>query len=135
MSSSDHLPQRRSCERVDGLVVLVFAAAHQGRGVWLIGDSNRWAAAAILLLGIVTCSLGSPAERPSRILIVLGVAALALAVVVLVTGSLTVLSLLVLDVVVLWTASTWRHGLHRESQASRKTPLTHQKPTASRTPR
>jgi hypothetical protein len=30
------------------------------RGVSLVGSSHRWAAAAILLLGMVTCGLGSP---------------------------------------------------------------------------
>ena len=41
------------------LVVLVFIATHEGWDVPLIGDSHRWAAAAITLIGAVTCGLGS----------------------------------------------------------------------------
>ncbi len=38
------------------LAVLAFLAAHEGWGVWLIGDSRRWAAAAITLLGAAPAS-------------------------------------------------------------------------------
>jgi hypothetical protein len=44
------------------LAVLVFLATHESWGVWLIGDSRRWAAAAITLLGVTTCGLGSPGK-------------------------------------------------------------------------
>ena len=37
--------------RASALSVLVFAATHEGWNVWLIGDSHRWAAGAILVLG------------------------------------------------------------------------------------
>lgn len=95
------------------LVVLAFAATHEGWGVPLIGDSHRWAAGAILLLGIGTCAQGSPGKRAAtKLLAMLGVLALVLAVVALVTGSLTPLSLLVVDIVVLWFASTVRHAAH-----------------------
>jgi hypothetical protein len=95
------------------LVVLAFLATHEGWGVPLIGDSHRWAAGAISLLGIATCALGSPDKSVvSRLLAVLGVAAFALAVLALATGSLTPLSLLVLDIVVLWAASLLRHTRH-----------------------
>jgi hypothetical protein len=96
-----------------GLVVLVYAATHEGWNVWLVGGSHRWAAGTILLIGIATCGLGTP--RPSRttsLLELLGAAALVLGVVALVTGSLTPLSLLVADIVVLWAASTLRHAVH-----------------------
>jgi hypothetical protein len=90
--------------------VLIFAATHEGWNVWLVGDSRRWAAGAIFALGAVTCSLGSPGkDAASRILAVLGVAALALAVVAVASGSLTALSFLTLDIVVLWGASLARH--------------------------
>lgn len=100
------------------LAVLVFAAAHRGWGVPLVGDSNRWAAAAIGLLGLGACTQGSiDDERASRaltgLLSALGVAALALVVLALVTGSETALRLLVADVVVLWAATTLRHRLEK----------------------
>ena len=46
--------------------MLVFAAPHQSWNVWLIGSSNRWAAGAILLLGIAACSLGTAGEEMGR---------------------------------------------------------------------
>jgi hypothetical protein len=92
-------------------IVAVFAATHEGWNVWLVGDSRRWAAAAILALGAVSCSLGSPQERreASVSFVLLGVAALASGVVALATASLTALSLLVAADVLLWAASTIRH--------------------------
>jgi hypothetical protein len=85
------------------LAVLAFFATHQGWNVWLIGDSHRWAASAIVLLGSMTCGLGSPGRgRATKLLAVLGIAALVLAVLAIATGSLTPLSLLVVDIVVLW---------------------------------
>lgn len=95
------------------LVVLVFLATHEGWNVWLVGDSHRWAAGAIMLLGSMTCGLGSPSKgRMSKVLATLGVAALVLAVLAIATGSLTPLSLLVVDIVVLWAISTFRHARH-----------------------
>jgi hypothetical protein len=95
------------------LVVLAFAATHEGWGVWLIGDSHRWAAGAIVLLGIATCGQGSPGkDAATKVLAGLGVVALILAVLALVTGSLTPLSLLVVDIVALWTLTTVRHVVH-----------------------
>jgi len=95
------------------LVVLVFVATHQGWDVPLIGDSHRWAAAAITLLGAVTCGLGS-AEPLSehKLAATLGVLALGLAVLALATGSLTPLSLLVVDIVALWAVATFEHVRH-----------------------
>jgi hypothetical protein len=92
------------------VAALVFVANHEGWGIWLVGDSRRWAAAVITLLGAVTCSLGSPEKgSATKWLAALGVLALILAVVALVTGSLTALSLLVTDIVALWALSTIRH--------------------------
>jgi hypothetical protein len=83
-------------------------ATHQGWNVWLVGDSHRWAAGVIFTLGVVTCGLGSPDRgAATRLLATLGVIALVLAVLALVTGSLTPLSLLVVDIIVLWAASTY----------------------------
>ena len=95
------------------LAVLVFAATHEGWNVWLVGDSRRWAAGAIFLLGALTCGQGSPDRGiVSKVCAGLGILALALAVTALVTGSLTALSLLVADVVVLWAVTTLRHVFH-----------------------
>jgi hypothetical protein len=92
------------------LAVLAFLATHEGWGVWLIGDSHRWAAGAILLLGIATCGLGSPGkDKATKFLATLGVLAFVLAILALATGSLTPLSLLVADIVILWAMSTLRH--------------------------
>lgn len=96
------------------LAVLVFAASHEGWSVWLVGDSHRWAAAAILLLGIGACAQGETTDTSttSRVLAVLGGVALVLAVLTIVTASLTALSLLTAAVVVLWVVSTLRHRVH-----------------------
>ncbi|HET8528186.1 MAG TPA: hypothetical protein VFL60_04690 [Gaiellaceae bacterium] len=92
------------------LAVLAFAATHQGWNVWLVGGSHRWAAAAVLALGMGACALGSPGRgAATRVLAVLGVVAFVLGVLALATGSLTPLSLLVVDVVLLWAAATARH--------------------------
>jgi hypothetical protein len=95
------------------LAVLAFVATHEGWNVWLIGDSHRWAAGVILVLGMLTCGQGSPSKGPlSLALALLGVTALVLTILAIATGSLTLLSLLVGDIVVLWAASTFRHASH-----------------------
>jgi hypothetical protein len=95
------------------LAVLVFLATHEGWGVWLIGDSHRWAAGAITLLGVMTCGLGSPDRGAgTKLPSILGVLAVVLAVVAMATGSLTPLSLLVVDNVALWAVATLRHAWH-----------------------
>jgi hypothetical protein len=92
-----------------GLAVLAFLATHQGWNVPLIGDSHRWAAAVILVLGIGACSTG--AKRVNSALFgVLGGAAFVFGVLALVTGSLTPLSLLVADMVLMWALTTFRHA-------------------------
>lgn len=95
-----------------GLAVLAYAATDNGWDVWLIGSSHRWAAAAIGVLGMATCSLGRPGradDRFTRLLAGLGVATLALLVWALVSGSLTAVALLVLAVVLLFAGATLRH--------------------------
>jgi hypothetical protein len=93
------------------LAVLVFLATHEGWGVPLVGDSHRWAAGAIFLLGSTTCGLGSPGkDTATKVLAILGAAALVLAVLAVATGSLTPLSLLVADMVALWAVATLRHA-------------------------
>jgi hypothetical protein len=98
------------------LAIATFFAAHEGWNVWLVGDSHRWAAGAIFVLGALTCGLGSPGRgTASTLLATLGGLALVLAVLALASGSLTALSLLVVAIVVLWAASTLRHLAHGSS--------------------
>jgi hypothetical protein len=95
------------------LVLLTYAATHEGWGVPLIGGSHRWATGAILLLGAMTCGLGSKVGGTTATLFaLLGSLALGLAVLALWTASLTPLSLLVADVVLLWALATARHAAH-----------------------
>jgi len=95
------------------LAVLIFFATHEAWNVALVGDSHRWAAGTIVLLGVLTCGLGTPQKGPlTFVLAALGTLALVVAVLALVTGSLTPLSLLVVDMVVLWAMSTFRHARH-----------------------
>jgi hypothetical protein len=94
------------------LAVAAFVATHEGWNVWLIGGSHRWAAAAILLLGIGTCAQGSAGSSSRKVSALLGTLAGVLGIVALATGSLTPLSLLVVDIVVLWTISTVDHATH-----------------------
>jgi len=96
-------------------VVLTFAAIHESWNVGLIASSHRSAAGAITLIGALTCGLGTGGGGAARrLLAVLGAAALVLAVLSIVTGSLTLLSLLVVDIVLLWAGSTLRHAWHAE---------------------
>lgn len=95
-----------------GLAVLAFFATHEGWNVPLVGDSHRWAAVVIFLLGAVTCSLGSQTKSMPMLFWALGSAALVLALLAVATGSLTPLSLLVIDIVVLWATATMRHIRH-----------------------
>ncbi len=92
-----------------GLAVLAFLATHEAWNVPLIGDSHRWAAAVILVLGIGACTAG--ARRVNSALFgVLGGLSFVFGVLALVTGSLTPLSLLVADMVVMWALATARHA-------------------------
>src|SRR6516165_9070533 len=69
-----------------GLAVFTYLATHEAWNVPLIGDSHRWAAAVILVLGIGACSVG--ARRVTSALFgVLGGVAFVLGVLALITGS------------------------------------------------
>ena len=100
-----------------GLAVLAYLATHESWNVWLIGSSHRWAAGTIMVLGALTCSLGSAGkdmgrDTASMLLAALGAASLVFAVWAVWTASLTPLSLLVVSIVVLWAGSTMRHAWH-----------------------
>jgi hypothetical protein len=94
------------------LVALVYLSNTHEWGVPLLA-SNRWAAGAILVLGMGTCMLGRAAEdgaQPTVVVLgVLGAAALFLSIVALATGAQWALGLLALDTIVLWAGSTLRH--------------------------
>jgi hypothetical protein len=93
-------------------IVLTFFATHEGWGVPLVGDSHRWAAVVITLLGMLSCAQGSPGGTGTKLFAGLGISVLVLAIVAIVTGSLTALSLLVAVDVFLWASSTFRHVRH-----------------------
>jgi hypothetical protein len=112
-----------------GLAVLTYFATHQEWNVWLVGDSRRWAAGVILVLGAVACGLGNGADtmsvRPwdleTKFTVTLGVIATALGITALVTGSLTPLSLFVIAIVALWAMSTVSHVRHHTTPQSHLT--------------
>jgi hypothetical protein len=84
-----------------------------GWGVPLIGDSHRWAAVAIIVLGLAAGALSSPGKDPrSYVLAGLVVAAFLFAVIALATGSLAPLVLLVVATLALIADSTGRHVRH-----------------------
>ncbi len=100
------------------LAVLVLAATDRGWNVPLVGASHRWAAGAVLLLGMAACSLGSSRSGAGAWpLAGLGTVGLVLAAVAIATGSLEALGLAVAAFVALWVGSTLRHML-----AGRPTP-------------
>ena len=99
------------------LMVACLVATYQGSSIALIGSSHRWAAGAILLLGVAGCSLGSAAEvAENRLLMavfaVLGTATLAAGLWAVIGGRLLAVELLVAGNVVLWAVSTTRHAWH-----------------------
>jgi hypothetical protein len=49
-----------------GLAVLAFLATHEAWNVPLIGDSHRWAAAVILVLGVGACATPTPPGAANR---------------------------------------------------------------------
>jgi hypothetical protein len=92
-----------------GLAVLAFLATHEAWNVPLIGDSHRWAAAVIMVLGAGACAAGAR-RVTSTLYSILGGAAFVLGALALITGSLTPLSLLVADIVLMWAIATVRHA-------------------------
>lgn len=93
------------------LAVLVYLANAGSWNVPLLGGSVRWAAGAVLVLGLLSCAQGSP-SRDATVYVLGGVGTVALvtAVIAIVTASESALALLVAVTVVLWIASTARHA-------------------------
>jgi hypothetical protein len=105
---------------VTGLAVATFFATHERWDVWLVGDSRRWAAGVILVLGFAACTLGNGANTmqadrwsaETKLATTLGIVSLGLGVTALINASLTVLSLLTIAIVALWAVATMDHLWH-----------------------
>lgn len=98
---------------VAALVVLVYTANVQDW--WYLGN-DRWAAVTMVAIGAVGCPIGARlvGEQLSESIVLLGllgVAALALAVLAIVTAAQWALLALAVVVVVLWAGTTLRHAL------------------------
>jgi len=99
---------------VAALVVLVYVANVQDW--WYLG-SNRWAAVTMLAIGFAGCPLGARlvgeklSSTPIVLLGLLGVVALALAVIAIVTAEQWALLWLAIVVVGLWAGTTLRHAV------------------------
>lgn len=99
------------------LIVGVFIVAYASSGAPLIGESNRWAAVVILVLGLAAGFLSSPgSDTGSYLLVGLVIVAFLFAVLAMASGSLTALALLVIALVALIVASTARHVLRGRGQ-------------------
>ncbi len=95
------------------LVVLCYVANVQDW--WYLG-SNRWAAVTMVAIGGIACPAGAKIEEarlsaPFVVLGLLGVAALVLAVVAIVSTAQWALLALAIVVVALWAATTLRHAV------------------------
>lgn len=99
---------------VAALVVLVYLANVQDW--WYLG-SNRWAAVTMVVIGMIGCPLGARIEgdklssTPIVLLALLGLAALVLGVIAIVTAAQWALLALALAVVALWAGTTLRHAV------------------------
>jgi hypothetical protein len=98
---------------VAALVVLVYVANVQDW--WYLGD-NRWAAVTMLAIGAIGCPLGARADAmqggattPVLFFAALGVTALVLGIVAIVTAAQWALLALMIVIVVLWIGTTLRH--------------------------
>jgi hypothetical protein len=95
------------------LAVLVALASQQSWGVPLIGDSHRWAAAAIVVLVAAAYLLGEPLEGwHEPVVASLGIVAFALGILALATGSLVFLWMLVATIIAIRVGLTVRHVRH-----------------------
>jgi hypothetical protein len=108
---------------VAALVVLAYVANVQDW--WYLG-SNRWAAVTMLAIGAVGCRLGTRligedlTSLPIVLLGLLGVAALTLAVLAIVTAAQWALLAFAILVVALWGGATLRHAATPAPRLSRE---------------
>lgn len=95
------------------LVVLVYVANVQDW--WYLGN-NRWAAVTMLAIGAISCPLGARVDEiekgvttPIIVLAILGVTALVLGIIAIVTAAQWALLMLAIVLIVLWAGTTLRH--------------------------
>jgi hypothetical protein len=95
------------------LVVLVYIANVQGW--WYLG-STRWAAVTMLAIGAISCPLGARVDEieqrvttPIVLLGALGVTALVLGIIAIITAAQWALLALAIVLIVLWAGTTLRH--------------------------
>jgi hypothetical protein len=95
------------------LVVLAYVANVQDW--WYLG-SNRWAAVTMLAIGAISCPLGARIDEieqrvttPMVLLGALGVTALVLGIIAIVTAAQWALLVLAIVLIVLWAGTTMRH--------------------------
>jgi hypothetical protein len=99
---------------VTALILLAFLGNAQDW--WYLGD-NRAAALTMLVVGVVGCPLAvrlvdEDLTSPAIVALgVLGVTALALGIVAIVTGAQWALTALAVTVIVLWLGTTMRHAM------------------------
>ena len=98
---------------VAALVVLVYAA--NVADWWYLG-SNRWAAVTMLAVGAVGCPLGArliceELSAPIVVLGLLGLIAVLLSVLAIVTAEQWALLALTIVIVALWAGATLRHAI------------------------
>lgn len=99
---------------VTALIVLAYVANVQDW--WYLG-SNRWAAVTMLAVGLVGCPLAARlvderlSSPPIVLLGALGVVALGLGIIAIVTANQSALLALTIVVVVLWAGTTLRHAV------------------------
>ena len=87
--------------------VLGYAATHEQWNLWLIGDSRRWTAGLLSVLGIAVFALASR-HVSSFILGPLLLLGVVLAVIAFWTASLTSLSFLAATIVAVWAIAVFR---------------------------
>ena len=99
---------------VAALTVLVYMANVQDW--WYLG-STRWAAVTVFAIGAIGCPLGArlegekPTSAPIVVLGALGIAALVVGILAIVTAAEWALAALTILVVVLWAGATLRHAM------------------------
>ena len=112
----------RTDRKVLGLAILiagVFVVALADWGVPLIGSSNRWAAAVIVVLGVIAGALSSPgSDSRSYTLGGLLIIAFLGAILAFATASTAALALFVIALLALIATSAGRHHLRHAPRQS-----------------
>jgi len=91
--------------------VMGFTATHEGWDVWLIGDSRRWTAGLLSVLGVAMFAFVAR-HIGTTLAVVLACAAVCFAGVAFWTASLTPLSLLAATIILVWALAVLRDLFH-----------------------